>query len=272
MRLVASAFTFALLTVPAGAQTVRLGDVIARLDRYLLDYEERLANVVAEETYRQWAEEGPTYRRFKTERILRSDFALTLTPERNRVGYRDTFEVDGSAVRDRDERLERLLSGGAVGQAAQIANQNARFNLAQHLVTRNLNVPTFALEMMHPRLRDRFSVRRTGADVLEGRLDWLIELRERQRPTVVRTPEGRDQPSRIVALVDVQTGEVLQTVLTWEHVNGSITVSYGRVPRIPVPVPTRMDERYVTRTGELVAGEASYDNFRQFETSVRIIR
>jgi len=100
VRLVASAFTFALLTVPAGAQTVRLGHVIARLDRYLLDYEERLANVVAEETYRQWAEEGPTYRRFKTERILRSDFALTLTPERNRVGYRDTFEVDGSPVRD----------------------------------------------------------------------------------------------------------------------------------------------------------------------------
>ena len=60
---------------------------------------------------------------------------LTLTPDHNRwVGYRDTFEVDGNPVRDRDERLERLLRDGAVGQAARIAEQNAQFNLGQHLV------------------------------------------------------------------------------------------------------------------------------------------
>jgi hypothetical protein len=70
----------------------------------------------------------------------------------------------------------------------------------------------------------------------------------------------------------MQTGEVLRTVLTWEHVQGSITVSYGHVPGIPALVPIRMDERYVTRTGELVAGEATYANFRRFETSVRVIR
>jgi len=268
----ASAFTLALLTVPVAAQTVRPGDVIARLDSYLLGYEQRLANVVAEEAYRQWVEEGSANRRSTTSRILRSDFALTLTPDRNRwVGYRDTFEVDGNPVRDRDERLERLLSGGAVGQAARIAEQNAQFNLGQNLVSRNINVPTFALEMMNPRIRDRFRVRRTGADALEGRPGWLIEFRERERPTLVRTPEGRDQASRIVALVDMQTGEVRQTILTWERVKGSITVSYGHTPRIPVPVPIRMAERYVTRTGVLIAGEATYANFRQFETSVRVI-
>jgi len=272
VRLIASASTLALLTVPVAAQTVRQGDVIARLDSYLLTYEVRLANVVAEEAYRQWVEEGPANRRSTTARILRSDFALTLTPDHNRwVGYRDTFEVDGNPVRDRDERLERLLRDGAVGQAARIAEQNAQFNLGQHLVLRNINVPTFALEMMNPRIRDRFRVRRTGAGALEGRPGWLIEFRERERPTLVRTPDGRNQASRIVALVDMQTSEVLQTVLTWERVKGSITVSYGHAPQIPVPVPIRMAERYVTRTGEIVAGEAEYANFRQFETSVRVI-
>jgi hypothetical protein len=127
------------------------------------------------------------------------------------------------------------------------------------------------MEMMHPRFRDRVKVRRTGADVLEGRPGWLIEFREQDRLTFVRTPEGDDQPSRVVALIDIQAGEVLQTVLTWEHVKGSITVSYGQAPGIPVPVPIRMAERYVTRTGELVAGEATYANFRQFETSARIV-
>ena len=204
--------------------------------------------------------------------MLRSDFALTLTSERNRwVGYRDTFEVDGVPVRDRDERLERLLSSGAVGQAARIAEQNARFNLGDGLITRNINIPTFALEMLNPQIRSRFRVRQTGIDTLDGRPGWLIEFLERERPTLVRTPEGRDQASRIVALVDVQTGEVLQTVLTWERVEGRIAVYYGQVPGIPVSVPIRMAERYLTRSGELVGGEATYANFRHFETSARII-
>ena len=272
VRLVASAFTLALLTVSVGAQTVRRGDVVATLDSYLLGYDERLSNVVAEEAYRQWVEQGSPKSRSTTSRTLRSDFALTLAPDSQRwVGYRDTFEVDGKPVRDRDERLQRLLSDGEVGQAARIAEQNARFNLGQYLVTRNINVPTFALELMHPRFRDRVKVRRTGADVVDGRPGWLIEFREQDRLTFVRTPKGGDQPSRVVALVDMQTGEVLRTVLTWERVKGSITVSYGHAAGIPVPVPVRMAERYVARTGELVAGEATYANFRQFQTSVRII-
>ena len=272
MRLIAGALTLVVLTVSVGAQTSRLGDVVARLDGYLQGYEDRLANIVAEETYRQWVERGQMNRRSTTSRMLRSDFALTLASERNTwVGYRDTFEVDGAPVRDRDERLQRLLSSGAVGQAARIADQNARFNLGEDLIARTINIPTFALEMMNPRIRDRFSVRHTGVDALDGRPGWLIEFRERDRPTLVRTPAGRDQPSRLVALVDIQNGEVLSTVLTWERVEGMIAVYYGRASGIPVPVPIRMAERYVIRSGEIVGGEATYTNFRQFETSARII-
>jgi len=272
VRLLVLALTLALLTVPVGAQTVRLGDVVARVDTYLEGYGERLASVVAEESYRQWVERGPKDGRSTTSRILRSDFALAPTSERNHwVGYRDTFEVDGAPVRDREERLQRLLSSGEVGHAARIAKENARFNLGDDLISRTINVPTFALEMIHPRFRDRVKVRHTGADVLDGRSGWLIEFREQDRLTFVRTPDGGDQPSRVVALVDIQTGEVLRTVLTWKSVEGSITVFYGNAAGIPVPVPIRMDERYVTDTGGIVEGEATYTNYRQFATSARII-
>jgi len=273
VRLTAVVLALALLTDPLGAQTVRLRDVVARLDAYLRDYEERLSSVVAEEDYRQWVEQGPKENRSTTSRILRSDFALTLTPERDRwVGYRDTFAVDGVAVRDREERLEQLLSSGAVGQASRIADENARFNLGEKLVSRNVNVPTFALEIMHPRFRDRVKVRRSGADTLDGRPAWLVEFREQKDHTYVRTPEGGDQPTRVVALIDPQTGEVLRTVVTWEHLKGSITVRYGQVPGVQVPVPILMAERYVARSGELVGGDATYTNFRQFQTSGRIVR
>lgn len=245
---------------------------MSRLDRYLQSYEERLANVVAEETYRQWLAQGPK-NSSKMSRTLRSDFALTLTPTGNRwVGYRDTFEMDGAPVRDREERLQRLLASGAVGQAARIADQNARYNLGEYLISRNINIPTFALEMMNPRVRDRFKVRRSGAETFEGRAGWLLEFREQNELTFVRTPEGGSQPSRIVTLVDSQTGEVLRTLLTWAHVKGSISVTFGTAPGIPVLVPIRMAENYVTKTGAIVGGEATYANFRQFETSARIIR
>jgi len=272
-RVIASALTLASLTASVGAQTVRLGDVVDRLDAYLENYEERLSNVVAEETYRQWVERGPKDRRSTTSRVLRSDFALTVTSERSRwMGYRDTFEVDGAPVRDREERLQRLLSSGEVGQASRIAQQNARFNLGDGLISRTINIPTFALEVMHPRFRDRVKVGRVGTDVLAGRPGWLIEFREQDRLTFVRTPSGGDQPTRVVALVDTQTGEVLRTVLTWKYVEGSITVSYGGADGIPVPVPIRMNERFVTHDDEIVAGEATYTNFRQFTTSARIVR
>lgn len=272
VRLIAGAFTFALLTITAGAQTVRLSDVVARLDNYLRDYDERLANFVAEETYRQWVEQGPKDRRSTTSRMLRSDFAMTLTSARQRwVGYRDTFDVDGVPVRDREERLQALLNSGAVGQAARIAEENARFNLGDDLISRNINIPTLALEIMHPRVRDQVKVRRTGAEVLEGHAGWLIEFREQNVLTLLRTPERGDQPSRVVALVDIQTGEVLRTVLTWKYVDGSITVTYGRAPGMPVLVPMRMDERYDIRSGEIVGGEATYTNYRRFETSARMI-
>lgn len=272
VRLIAATLAFALSFVPVGAQTVRVDEVVARLDNYLRAYGDRLANVVAEEAYRQWVEQGAKEPRSTTSRMLRSDFALTPTLERNRwVGYRDTFEVDGAPVRDREERLQQLLSGGAVEQAGRIAEQNARFNLGDGLISRTINVPTFALEIMHPRFRDRVKVRRTGAEVLQGRSGWLLEFREQDRLTLVRTPDGGDQPSRVVALVDIETGEVLRTVLTWERVKGSIVVSYGEAPGIPVPVPISMAERYTTQSGELVAGEAKYSNFRQFKTSARIV-
>ncbi len=276
MRPAASAFTLMLLAAPLSAQTPqapKLDDLIARLDAYLLSYEIQLANVVAEEMYRQTARQGPYSRRVTFVRELRSDYALSLAADRNiRVGYRDTFEVDGEPVRDRDERLLRLLGSGAVGQAARIAEQNARFNLGENLVPRTVNVPTLAIEMLHPRTRNRFRARRAGSETLDGRPGWIVEFRERERPTIVRRPDGKDQPSRITALLDPQTGEVLRTVLTWESLQGSIAVQYRRVPGIPVPVPGRMSEEYILRSGESVAGEATYDNFRQFETSGRIVR
>jgi hypothetical protein len=281
----------------AAGQEPKLDEVLARVGAYVGRYGSQLASVVAEEAYAQTLEQvgpatpsepsgntspeetdGPadwkcsTTSRAATKRVLRSDYALTRVNDRGGwVGYRDTFEVDGCAVRDREERLQRLLTGGDVNQAARIAAQNARFNLAEELLTRNINVPTFALELLHPSNRARFSTRRTGSETIDAQQGWVIEFRERGKPTIVRTPQGRDQPSRILAVVDPLTGTVLKTTLSWEKVTGSIVVTYGLVPRIPTLVPLTMSERYTTRGGATIGGEAVYSNYRQFQTGGRVI-
>ena len=290
------ALTLTSLVVTAGAQAPRLDDVVGRVNDYVAAYETQLAAVVAEESYTQTLEPGglpessrgvptrgpetygPSDRRLATDhrtaqkRILRSDYALTRVDDRGLwVGYRDTFEVDGRPVRDRDARLQQLLAAGATAQAARIAAENARFNLAEELLTRNINVPTFALELLHPRRRDRFSVKQTGTDTIDGRVGWVLEYRERDKPTIVRQPDGRDQPSRVAAVVDPIAGTVLSTTLSWERVTGSIIVTYGYVPTIPVPVPLIMSERYTTRGGSEISGEAIYSNYRRFQTGGRLI-
>ena len=208
MRLIAGALTLGVPTVSVGAQTSRLGDVVARLDGYLQGYEDRLANIVAEETYRQWVEQGQMNRRSTTSRMLRSDFALTPTSERNSwVGYRDTFEVDGAPVRDRDERLQRLLSSGAVGQAARIAEQNARFNPRRR---------SHHTQHQHPDLcagddAPAVSGPCEGAPHRRRRSGWPSGLAHRISragpPYVCAYAGGAGSAPRVVALTDIQTAK-----------------------------------------------------------------
>ena len=263
-----------LLVVPAAAREPSLRDVLAHLDDYTARYDTAFGGFVAEETYRQTlggeAKDG-TASRPTRERVLRSDYALTRPDGRDEwVGFRDTFEVDGAPVRDREERLERLIGSGAFAEAARIGEQNARFNLGSDVITRTINHPTFALELLQRRNRDRFTYKKVRVEDAADHSVWVIEYRERARPTIVRMPGGRDQPSRGTIAVDPATGEVWRTTISWERVSGTVTVTYGHVQGIAVLVPMTMSERY-ERDGTVLTGAATYTNYRQFQTGARLI-
>ena len=268
MRLATSLLVLALLRVPVSAQAPKLDDVVDRIGRYVAGYSERLSNVVAEEAYRQYIPVGvfPP----NNERKLRSDYVLTRASG-SWVGYRDTFEVDGRPVRDRGARLRQLIGSGAFAEAALIANQNSRFNLANDALPRNVNVPTFAFDLLSDRYRRRFSAQRSGTDVVDRRVAWVLEFRERDRPTIVRNSNGQDQPSRLRVMADPETGEIFQTTVTWDQVRGSIIVKYGRVATIDVRVPLTMSDRFTMPSAIEVVGDATYTNYRQFQTGGRLI-
>jgi hypothetical protein len=121
----AAAACLALLLVPARAfaQPVPLDTVLERAGRYVSAFTERFSNVVSEERYEQdWQGQSG---RSMGHRELTSEFLLVKVAEGiGWVPYRDVFEVDGKAVRDRDERLTKLFleaSGTVAEQAAAIA-------------------------------------------------------------------------------------------------------------------------------------------------------
>jgi hypothetical protein len=259
----------AVVTVLEGAQQPRLEEVVARVDRYLSEYGARLENVVLEETYRQRALGGGGLRLI---RILHSDYALTFVRGREEwIGYRDTFEVDGQPVRNRDDRLTRLLASGAVSQARRINDQNARYNLASERFPRTVNKPTLPLELLQPRYRNRFTARRTGSEPFGDRLGWVLEFRERRRPTIVGTPDGKDLVSQVELLVDPLNGEIHRTTISWGGVKGSIVVQYGLVDGLSVLVPLSMRERFTIAPGDDFDSDAAYTNYRTFQTSGRLI-
>ncbi|HEY1308164.1 MAG TPA: hypothetical protein VGF24_31640 [Vicinamibacterales bacterium] len=271
-------------TLMASAQAPKLNDVRSRLSTYLDGYGRHLSAVVAEELYRQSvgirATDAPvvgdTSKWVPTlgsrDRVLRSDYALVRGADNDAwVGYRDTFEVDGKPVRDRADRLQQLLTAGTTADAARIAQESSRFNLANTLITRNINVPTLVLEMLHPRNQSRFSLNKSGEETIGGTRTWRLEFKERERPTFIRNTNGRDRPSRGYIWADPDTGEVRKTRLAWDDLpKGTIEVTYGHVPNIDALVPLTMSERYDEGMTTLL-GDASYRNYRQFQTGARLI-
>ena len=263
---------FVLGARPAPQQT-RLKTVVERVGAYIRTFETELATVVADERYRQTIS-TPGGALLQT-RTLRSDYAIVRTSRPDDwVGFRDTFEVDGKPVRDHDDRLQQLVAAGAFAAAAQIANESARFNLGTDFVVRTVNVPTFVLQMLRPENRERFSFRKSGEDTIGGVRTWWIHYSERERPTIVRTPNGHDRPASGGIWVDPAMGEVWKTMVQWQHTgsqsDGLIIVTYARVPGIDVPVPVTMLERYEPR-GARIEGTATYSNYRQFHTDARVV-
>jgi hypothetical protein len=255
------------------SQQPKLKDVLSRVAAYVDAFEGRMSNVVADEQYRQTLELFLRGQSPKTEkRTLRSDYALVPAADDRWVGFRDTYEVNGEPVRDRADRLLALLTRGEFIQASEIATESARLNLGSDYVTRNVNVPVFVLQMMHPRNQWRFSFSKSGEEMIGNVRTWRIEFFERERPTWVRTTEGRNQKTVGALWVDPATGEVWRTRAAWDAPKSTITVTYGHVDMLDVAVPLEMTERYESGVAAVVTGTATYSNYRQFQTAVRLVQ
>jgi hypothetical protein len=220
-------------------------DVMVLLDRaisYATDYGAAFRPVVAEEDYEQaeWIRGAP--RRW---RHLRSDFVMLRAAGRDRwLGFRDVREVDGHAVKNRDVRLKRLLTGPREGR--RLRDEAARYNIGE--VRRNVNVPTLALRFLESETWERSQWEVRGEEEVQGVLTVRLAFEEKIRPTLVQSLSLRsDVPAHGTFWVDPDDGTVVQSRLVLEEeagAEGDITVTYRYDGHLSMWLPAEMDEVY----------------------------
>lgn len=280
---------------PADSLAALPADVlVARVGEYVRRFERSMSAVVLEEHYVQiikrwmgppkepdqgrlaWLDDPSAVRPdviVKERRQTRSDVLLVQLPDQRWTAFRDTFEVNGTLRRSRDERLRELFlerSDNSRRQLQRINEASAYWNIGRFY--RDVNVPTMVLFLLHPGNQSRFAFS-AGAIERAGRAACrFVSFAERVRPTVVRSTGGADIPSRGRACLDA-TGTVWSTRLDLDErytTRGAIEVVYEPNDRVNVLVPGRMWEWYflpgpgTTEGPTYVEGMATYSNLRQF--------
>lgn len=270
------------LALAASTAEPGLKTVLGRAAGYVADYHERFTALVAEERYVQRTGPAKTSRPdsgldIDRARVLRSDYVVVrdFAGANSWLGVRDVFEVDGESVNADRTRLQSLLGDTTRPLASRVralADLQAKYNLGD--LYRTINVPTLALEFLLPDRQPRFRFKHTGTTLFRGTPAWIVGFEERERPTIIRTPEGRDIKSSGTFWIDPATGAVLRSELRTGQVAGRplhsiILVSYSPNVRFDMLLPDDMNELYLT--GRMrIEGHATYTNFRRFETAVRI--
>ena len=75
----------------------------------------------------------------------------------------------------------------------ELSDLQAKYNIGD--LYRTINVPTLPLVFLLPDRQPRFRFKHTGTTSQGDTLVWVVSYEERDRPTIVRTPEGRDVTS-----------------------------------------------------------------------------
>src|SRR5258708_3681628 len=160
VSLVAGCIVAGLLAAAAKAQEppapVPLPLVLAKAANYIELYASRFSGLVMEESYVQDVEQINRFgyrmntRGGVSHRQLKSDLLL-VRPEGSEgwMQFRDVFEVDGKALRDRNDRLAKLFlqpSKSTAAQAEKIVRESVRYNIGD--IERTINLPLLALTVL----------------------------------------------------------------------------------------------------------------------------
>ncbi len=246
--------------------------LVAAAARYVASYHEQFKFLLADEEYTQSVYDTAGNR--IQERHMKGELFLTYLPgDRDWIAVHDFAEVDGEPIPNRDDVRVLLQKSDVRGVAARIANRNAQFNIGR--LGRNFNQPTLPLLLLGPQRIKTVSFDRQEVVELRDRTVVGLGFRERERPTLVRTAQGRSLYARGTITIDALTGRVERTEIevASDVAVSRLTTEYGLDEKLGLWVPTVFRERYDGSFGgsrEVIHGEAKYTNYRRFEVIGKI--
>jgi hypothetical protein len=266
------ALLFALTTVTTARQDgPDLSVLLDRAATYVARYMDVMSNLNVDESYSQ---DVLSAMRFRTaansaHRELRSDVVLVrVGPPLEWRTYRDVFELNGAPVRDRADRLAKLILepvDNAFQQAERIAAESARFNISN--VGRTLNEPGLPLIFLQRSLQPRFQF---TLDKREGSA-WIVRYEETTRPTLFRHNRTTDNPATGRFWI-ADNGEVVKTemIVKPAQLNGTFTTAFRHENAHGIAVPIELREQVMVGAdprSPRIDGIAKYSNYRKFQVT-----
>ena len=266
----------------SAARQTSIEEVVARLDAYLVEYEPRLSELIADEVLDQVIRRGQRSAGldgvdFGTDKghRLESEVAFVGLPDNaGWLGFRHVKKVNNREVKNSSASLASALSTQGYSAARRLLLDGAQHNLG---LARTTNLPNLPLEFLHQRNRQRLLARPDGTERVRGIDAAKVVFEERATPTLIGNPNGNDMPSVIRAWVDPKTGGLLRAeVRTFESaetrgLSSTIRVEFERDPKLELLVPVRMEESFPVPPPNSGLSVATYRNFRRFQTSARIV-
>ena len=266
---------------PAAQSTPSLEQLLDRMGAYLTEYESQLSSIVADERFSQHV----VYTRAYTDgvpetndqrRHLESEIGFIRLPGGSVwLGFRDVRRVNGRAVARPAQSVSDVLASGTdvMTKATAIAEASAAHNLG---TPRTTNVPTAALEIIHPRNFAAHQFEMRGEDTVRRTRVAVIGFTEVRRPPLVTNPAGKELVSRGRIWVDPSTGAVWRVEWIYAPAVGvpsSLRVEFDTHDKLGMLVPLEMREEFRSFGGIEAHGNgvAQYSNFRRFGTGARIV-
>ena len=157
--------------------------------------------------------------------------------------FRDVFEVDARAVRDRENRFAKLFLESrdtvtAIERAHEIATASAQFNIRPMGTVDN---PMLALGFLQRVYRPRFRFTLRGRDAEAGPDVVDPRVPGDGRPTLMRGTDNKDVFARGRYWVDAGSGRIVRTEVVFNALGteSSVTTSFEMDERLGTSVPVR---------------------------------
>lgn len=281
--LISSLIGVALLSISPSAQArPTVEQLLDRMANYLTNYELLLSSVVADERFEQRVVFTRAYRNGQPvlsdeRRRIESEIGFLRLPGGvDWLGFREVQKINGKLLRDKPRRLSDLLDSAkdTLNQARAIADASAEHNMG---VPRSTNVPTAALEIIHPRnyAAHQFTLR--GDDTIRRTKVAVLGFNETRRPPLVQGVGGQELVSRGRVWLEPTSGTIWRVEWIYAPAIGSpmsLKVDFDRNPVLNMMVPIEMREEFPSMGGLNSRGDgvAYYTNYRKFGTGARIVQ